>query len=191
MKLPAFATACLFAFGGCLAATADQPAAETTAEASVEVDVFGVGTLTVPEKFKPAPRKSRIIEHEFAVVEGEGEDAPTARLTMMRSGGGVTANLDRWKGQFSGTEKKIGETEVSETGKLTVHTIKINGSYMETMGGGPFSGGKKVKREDYAMLGAILVEPKGAQYYVKLIGPAAVIDANEKAFKEMVNNAGK
>lgn len=187
MKLPVFATAFLFALSTCLTVNADQPVAEATAE----VDVFGVGTLMVPAEFKPAPRQSRIIEHEFAVIEGEGEDAPTARLTMMRSGGGVTANLDRWKGQFSGTEKKVGETEVTETGKLTVHTIKINGSYMETMGGGPFSGGKKVKREDYAMLGAILVEPKGAQYYVKMIGPASVIDANEKAFNKMVKAAGK
>ena len=96
------------------------------------------------------------------------------------------------KGSSVGTEKKVGEAKVTETGELTVHTIKINGSYMETMGGGgPFSGGKKVKRDGYAMLWAILVEPKGAQYYVKMIGPASVIDANEKAFKEMVTSAGK
>ena len=187
MKLPAFATAFLLAIGASLTVTADEP----LAKASAEVDVLGVGKLMVPAEFKPATRKSRIIEHEFAVVEGDGEDAPTARLTMMRSGGGVAANLDRWKGQFSGDKKKVGETEVTETGKLTVHTIKINGSFMETMGGGPFSGGKKVKREDYAMLGAILVEPKGTQYYVKMIGPASVIEANEKAFKKMVNSSGK
>lgn len=187
MKLHALTTAFLLISSACLSASADQP----VAEASAEVDVFGVGTIMVPAEFKPAAKKSRIIEHEFAVIEGDGEDAPTARLTMMRSGGGVEANLDRWKGQFSGSAKKVGETEVTETGKLTVHTIKINGSYMETMGGGPFSGGKKVKREDYAMLGAILVEPEGAQYYVKMIGPASVIEANEKAFKEMVNTAGK
>lgn len=166
-------------------------AEEAVAEATAEIDVFGEGKLIVPAEFKKAEAQSRIIEHEFAVSIGEGEDAPTARLTMMRAGGGVEANIDRWKGQFSGSAKKAGETEAVDSGKLTVHTVKVTGEYAETMGGGPFSGGKKVKRQDYAMLGSILVDSKGRQYFVKMIGPAAVIEANESSFKEMVNSAGK
>ncbi|WP_404306679.1 hypothetical protein [Neorhodopirellula lusitana] len=161
-----------------------------TEDATTVVSVFDLGKLVVPAKFKKAVAKSRIIQHEFAVQEGEGDDAPTARLTMMPAGGGVDANISRWKGQFSGDNKKAGKTEASDSGTWKVHTVKVSGQYTETMGGGPFSGGRKVKRDDYAMLGAILVEPKGRQYFVKMIGPASVIEANEKAFKEMVKNVG-
>ncbi|TWT96418.1 hypothetical protein [Neorhodopirellula pilleata] len=165
----------------------DQAVAESTAE----IDVFGEGKLVVPAQFKKSEAQSRIIEHEFSATAGEGDDAPMARVTMMRAGGGVEANIDRWKGQFGGSDKKIGETEVVESGKLKVHTVKVTGEYTETMGGGPFSGGKKVKRPDYAMLGSILVDSNGRQYFVKMIGPAAVIEAHEAAFKKMVHSAGK
>lgn len=182
------AFACLFSFVASPSRVfADQAVAEPTAE----IDVFGEGKLVVPAGFKNSKAKSRIIEHEFSATAGEGDDAPTARVTMMRAGGGVAANIDRWKGQFGGSDKKVEETEVIESGKLTVHTVKVTGEYTETMGGGPFSGGKKVKRPDYAMLGSILVDSKGRQYFVKMIGPADVIEANEAAFKKMVNSAGK
>lgn len=172
-------------------AFADESAAKSEIQAIAEIDVLGAGKLIVPGNFKKAQAQSRIIEHEFAVTQGEGDDAPAARLTMMPAGGGVDANIDRWKGQFGGPNKKAGEIEVAQSGKLKIHTVKVTGQYTETMGGGPFSGGKKVKREDYAMLGSILVDPNGRQYFVKLIGPASVVIANEKSFKKMVNSAGE
>jgi hypothetical protein len=88
MKLQIATLASLFALFCCVPASAD----ETVAKPSAEVDVFGVGNIVVPAEFKVAPRKSRIIEHEFAVTEGDADDAPSARLTMMRSGGGVEAH---------------------------------------------------------------------------------------------------
>lgn len=166
-------------------------AEESSAKPAAEVDVFGVGKLIVPAEFKKSEVQSRIIEHEFSASAEDGDDAPTARVTMMRAGGGVEANIDRWKGQFGGSDKEVSETEVVESGKLTVHTIQVTGEYTETMGGGPFSGGKKVKRPNYAMLGSILVDSRGRQYFVKMIGPADVIEANEAAFKKMVRSAGK
>ena len=164
-------------------AVADSPTEQPT-----KVDVFGTGSLTVPPKFKSTPPASRIVQHEF-MVPGEGEMAP-ARITMMAAGGGVEANLDRWKGQFGG-DKTVGETEKTMSGEFTVHTIDVAGTYADSMGGGPFSGGKKVMRDDYAMLGAILVAPAGQSYFVKMIGPKDVVMPNKEAFMEMVKSVGE
>jgi len=159
-------------------------------EKSTTVEVFGE-TMTVPAEFDPAEAKSRIIEHEYAVQKGEGDDAPTARLTMMAAGGGVEANLQRWKGQFSGDDKKVGEAETFDAGPFKVHVLQVSGQYAETMGGGPFFGGKKVMRDDYAMLGAIMIHPKGGSYFVKMIGPEAVVLPSKDAFMGMLKSVGE
>ncbi len=164
-------------------AIADSPTTQPT-----KVDVFGSGTLMVPGEFQKVPPASRIVQYEF-MVPAEGEMAP-ARMTMMAAGGGVEANLDRWKGQFGG-DKKVGETAETKSGEYTVHTIDVIGTYADSMGGGPFSGGKKVMRDDYAMLGAILVAPNGQSYFVKMIGPAEVVMPQKETFMKMVKTVGE
>ncbi|MCC9641271.1 hypothetical protein LOC71_03220 [Rhodopirellula sp. JC740] len=166
-------------------------AEEAVADKPVVVDVFGAGTLEVPAEFKKTTPKSRILEHEFEVKEGEAEDAPAARLTMMAAGGDIQANLDRWKMQFSGSDKKVGEAEEKKVGDWSTHVIEVSGDFSERMGGGPFSGGRTVQRKDYGMLGAIIVHPEGRKYFVKMIGPQSVIEANRDAFKEMIATIGK
>lgn len=162
-------------------ATDAKPAAKTES-----VSVFGLGTLEVPAEFKRAKVKSRIIQHEFAAATKE-VDTP-ARVTMMGAGGGVAANIKRWQGQFAGGDPKKQKTEEMKLGDWTLHLVDCSGSYVETMGGGPFSGGKKVTRQNYAMAGAILVEPKGRMYFVKMIGPAEVVSSNREAFVKMMKS---
>jgi hypothetical protein len=153
----------------------------------VKIDVFGKGTLMVPPEFQPTEPASRIIEREFKV--GEGDD--TARLTMMRAGGGVAPNIKRWKGQFSGGAEAEQKTEKMDVGPFEVHVVDFSGTYAERMGGGPFFGGKVVQRENYAMAGAILVSPDGPMYFLKMIGPAKVVKSNREKFVEMVKSVGK
>ncbi|TWT92742.1 hypothetical protein [Stieleria varia] len=172
----------------CVPVAAEDAAVE--AEAKTEtVDVFGIGSLTVPAEFKRAERQSRIIDHEFQATSKK-VDRP-ARLTMMGASGGVEANIKRWKGQFSGGDPEAQKVKEMKIGDWTVHMVDVSGSYAESMGGGPFSGGKVVQRENYAMAGAILVEPKGRTFFVKLIGPAEVIADNHEAFVKMIKSIEK
>ncbi|TWU11133.1 gluconolactonase [Allorhodopirellula heiligendammensis] len=184
------------------AATADEVDTQPSAAPTTKIEIFGAGTLVVPAEFKPAKKANNIIDHEFAVSVGEGADVQTARVTMMPASGGVKANIERWIGQFSGTAKKVVPTEETVSGKWDVYVVKISGDYSERMGGGPFAGGRFVKRSDYAMMGAILIEPDQdspeqpefahrREYFVKMIGPESVIDAHGKAFKKMVNSVGQ
>jgi hypothetical protein len=159
-------------------ACADEPAGET-------VSVFGEKKLEVPENWKRTKPASTIVEHEFLLKDGEGDDAPMARVTMMAAGGDVKANIDRWKGQFTGGDAAAQKAEEKKVGKWTVHVVDLSGNFKETMGGGPFSGGKVVERKDYAMLGAILVHPEGRKYFVKMTGPAELVKSGREDFLNM------
>jgi hypothetical protein len=54
--------------------------------------------------------------------------------------------------------------------------------------GGPFAGGKTIMRENYRMLGAIIQTKDKGNYFLKLYGPKATIDENEKGFQELVKS---
>lgn len=164
---------------------AHAEAASFSEEETKTIRVLDSVTLTVPANWKTQPTKSRIVEHEFSVTLGEGEDTPTGRITLMAAGGDIPANIARWEGQFSQGEKaKIEKKEVA--GQI-VHFVQLSGTFKETMGGGPFAGGKTVMRENYGMLGAIIEAKNGGKYFIKLTGPQDVIEANLKPFKEMLD----
>ena len=160
-------------------------------EKEVTVNIFGAGDLKVPAEFKRVEPKSSIIEHEFQASVGEGKEEETARVTLMAAGGDVNANIQRWKGQFTGGDEKAQKTEEMKIGNWQVYIVDVSGNYAERMGGGPFAGGRLVNHEDYAMTGAILVHPEGRKYFVKMIGPAEVVKANRKTFVNMIKSIGQ
>lgn len=177
-----FAAASLLALPTtCVALAAGQDAA---AEEPKTIKVFDVLTLQIPAQWKEQPVRSRIIEHEYVVTQGEGDEAPSARVTMMAAGGDIAANIKRWEGQFSeGGEPKVEKKSVAGQ---TVHIVELEGTFSESMGGGPFAGGKTVKRENYGMLGGIIETEKGGKYFIKMTGPKDLIEAQREAFKAML-----
>jgi hypothetical protein len=68
-----------------------------------------------------------------------------------------------------------------------VEIIDLSGTYKDSPGG-PFAGGKTINRENYRMLGAIIQTKDAGNYFLKLYGPKATIDENEKGFQEMVKS---
>jgi hypothetical protein len=175
---PALLLAAAMVFTGSSRVRADEPATET-------VSVFGEKKLEVPKTWQRTKPASSIVEHEFLLKDEEGDDAPTARVTMMAAGGDVKANIDRWKGQFTGGDAAAQKSEEKKVGKWTVHIVDLSGNFKETMGGGPFSGGKVVERTNYAMLGAILVHPEGRKYFVKMTGPADLVKSGREDLVSM------
>lgn len=147
--------------------------------------------LTAPKSWERRQPQTRIVEYEFAAKPVEG-DKDEARITIMGAGGGVEANIERWIGQFEqpdGTSSKE-KTKVDKRkiGDVEVHTVSITGTYKDRPGGGPFTNTPVVKRENYRMLGAILVTENMEHYYIKMYGPKNTVDAQEKAFQEMVES---
>ena len=148
--------------------------------------------LEVPKEWKKEQPKSRIVEFEFSAPAEKDEKTKAedrARITIMASGGGVEANLDRWYGQFEQPDgkatKDVAKVEDFEAAGQKIHYVDIKGTYKDSMGAGPFSGRPPVLRKDHRMLGAI-IETEAGDYYLKITGPTELLDDLDKGFREML-----
>ena len=99
-------------------------------------------------------------------------------------GGTVEANLDRWKGQFTGADGKTSPAKIAKrtVGRLSVTTIDTAGAYAGL--GGPMAASQKAV-PGYRLLGAI-VEGPGGNVFIKFAGPAKTISANEQKFEQLI-----
>jgi len=145
-------------------------------------------SLSAPAGWTKKEPASRIVEAEFAIPPAKGDETP-GRLTAMGAGGSVEQNVDRWIDQFVGpggsaVKPRRDKTTVSGA---EVHVVDLSGTYKDTPGG-PFAGGKPIMRDNYRMLGAIIQTKDKGNYFLKLYGPKATIDENEKGFQEMVKS---
>jgi hypothetical protein len=145
--------------------------------------------LTAPATWTKKEPTSRIVEVEFSIPPTKGDENP-GRLTAMGAGGSVEMNVDRWAKQFAGPGGTPPKPRLDKTsvGGAEVVVVDLNGTYEDNLGGGPFAGGKTVKRDNYRMLGAIVQTKSAGNYFLKLYGPKPTIDENEKAFQDMVNS---
>ena len=106
----------------------------------------------------------------------------------MRSGGSIDANLNRWVGQFKQddgspiADAKPTEIEVSN---CTIHQLRLQGTFGDSMGG-PM--GPKTDRKNYKMIGSIIVTESEGNYFVKFYGPAKTVDANAKAYDDLIHS---
>jgi len=104
-------------------------------------------------------------------------------------GGGIEANVERWKGQFRQPDGKPVDVKA---GKRTIHgmtvtTVDISGDYSGM--GGPMAAQKSVQ-SGYRLLGAI-VEGPGGNIFLKFTGPAKTISANQKKFEQLLESFDK
>lgn len=145
-------------------------------------------TMAAPESWEKKEPRTRIVEVEYAVPAKEAK-TDAARLTMMASGGGVQANIDRWYGQFEQPNNKatkdVAKVEKLELSGLPVHVVDITGKFKDQPRG-PF--GPTVVKENYRMLGAIIETNNAGTYYVKLYGPAETVHENEKEFMGLIKS---
>ncbi|MFN3191888.1 MAG: hypothetical protein ACE361_15360 [Aureliella sp.] len=146
--------------------------------------------MVAPSEWKQVKARSSMLAYEFAAPADAKKDDPTARITVMGAGGSIKANIDRWIGQFSQPDgkatKDVAKVEEFKVGEQTVHFVDIPGTFSESMGGGPFAPGRTVKREDYRMLGAIVVTKEKGQYFFKATGPSELIEKQKEGFVKML-----
>ena len=185
-------SALLAALAICVAAAgALQADDKKDAKAPVISLAGGKISLAAPVAWEKKKPRSRIVQYEFAAPVAKG-DKIAGRITVMGAGGSVDANVQRWMGQFTQPDGKSTKDRTKVTKKTIVggqlHVVDITGTFLDKTGG-PFAPGPTVKRDNYRMLGAIIVTPKLGQYFVKMYGPKATIDAQAKAFQKMVEEA--
>lgn len=193
LRMPAsrfgFVLTALLTFGFVGAGIPAAFAADAVAdEKGTEITIASGAKMMAPANWKVVRPKISIIQNEFAAPGAEPEQ--TARVTMMAASGSVQANVDRWKGQFQLAAKDGFKEEQKTIEGHTLHLVDLQGTFNERMGG-PFAGGRVVHRENYAMAGAILIDPNGGKFFIKMTGPVEAVKANRKAFGEMLDGLKK
>lgn len=160
----------------CTAHAADKPA--KTNELKIK-DL----TLKVPATWKSAPPSNnlRLAQFEIPAVKGDKEAAELVVSSFGGTGGGVSANVSRWVGQFAGgKDRKVKVTQgESKDGKYIF--VDLSGTYNKSIGP-PFR--RKTKAvPDSRMLGVILAIEGKAYYFLKLTGPNKTVSSVVDEFR--------
>ncbi len=134
------------------------------------------------------PRVS-LIQYEFRVPPPETAEAP-GRITVTAAGGGIEANIERWKKQFRADDvsrTENGSVEKKTIAGLEVHLVDVSGTFLDRRG--PFA--PAIERPGYRLLGAIIPTPDDGTFFVKFTGPRPTVTENKEKFAAMIDSLHK
>lgn len=102
-----------------------------------------------------------------------------------RGGGTAEANIERWQGQFIGTENHPITPTVDrfQSNGMTVTTAELHGSYARGIGIGPVGEPKP----DQALLAAVVETPEG-NLIIQLHGNAPSVSMQKEAFLAFIHS---
>lgn len=132
-----------------------------------------------PQWKKLGAKGMRVASYEIPPAKGDKE---AGELNVFILGGDIEPNIQRWLREFSGmplTSVVRKDRTVNETRQAIVEVPK-----------GKFNGGMgdKGERDNYGLLGGIVVAPSGAQYFFKLTAPANTIKAAREPFYALLDS---
>jgi hypothetical protein len=140
---------------------------------------------TAPASWKTeAARPMRAATYSIAPAAGDQAGAEcVVNYFGPGQGGGVDANIERWRGQVLGADGKPATPKIDKrtTRGIQITVIDASGTY--TGMGGPMMAGKPVA--GYRLIGAIVEGPGGSVFF-KLTGPAKTIAAQQKNFEQLL-----
>jgi len=156
-----------------------------------ETDLGGLKSR-VPEswKQKEVNTPNRIYHYILPREKDDRYDGELIVFFFEGGGGGVKANIERWKKMIDPPEGKkiedVSKVEELKVGDVKATVLDAQGTYTYKMR--PFDANEKgEKRENYRLIGVVFETPKGA-YFVRLVGPAKTIDANKKGFDDWLKS---
>ena len=119
-------------------------------------------------------------------VPGPGGDAECVVFYFgPGQGGDAMANAARWAAQFQDSGPSSLKTREEAVGGLSVLLVEVGGTYVGGMGGT-----NSAAQKGYMLMGAIAKGPD-ANWFFKLIGPEATINAERVHFEELVRSLKK
>ena len=158
----------------------DQAQQPSETQSAGEPLDLGEIVLTVPEGWEARDTGGSTINlAEFALPRAEG-DEDDGRLTIGLMGGDVEANVNRWKGQFSGGPEKE-STEEFQVAGAQVTLVDFSGNYQPP----PFVPGGR--GPGYRMLAAI-IRTESKHYFVKCAAPEKTMAEHADAFHAFVRS---
>jgi gluconolactonase len=178
--LVSFALCAVFAFT-VSALHADEAAKKAE---TVEVKLKDL-VLNLPKYWAASDTVSsmRLATYDIPNVEGDKDKGELAISTFGGDGGGVSANLERWVGQFDAEGREVA-IKKGMVGENAYHVADISGTYQKSVG--PPILRKTTAAKGYRMLGMIVqVKGKGV-YFLKLTGPDATVKHQAEALRTAI-----
>jgi len=141
---------------------------------------------TAPAGWKAeGPRPMRAATYSIAPAAGDTAGAEcVVNFFGPGQGGGVEANIERWKGQVQGPDEKPATAKIDKRTVRGVPITVIDSSGSYTGMGGPMMTSPKAV-PGYRLLGAI-VEGPGGNVFFKLTGPAKTVASQQKHFDQLL-----
>ncbi|MEW5851179.1 MAG: hypothetical protein AB2A00_20495 [Myxococcota bacterium] len=170
-----------------LAAPVDAAARAKKKALSVE----GGLKLEVPDTWVVQPPASGMRKGQWQIPPSGGDPEP-AELVLFYfgpgQGGTVQENLDRWFSLWQSDDgkpiKDTAKVETRKVGELNVTRVDVSGRYV----GAKVPGGtEKMDKAGWRMLAAV-VETRTGPYFLRLLGPAKTVQANQAAFDAVITS---
>jgi len=143
---------------------------------------------TAPDGWTETEPSSSMRAAQYRLPGAGGAGAATLAIFHFsgKGGGSVTANIDRWVGQFSkpggGSAEESAEITRKTVNGLDVHVVDVSGTY--SPGAGMGGGGEKKSQR---MLGAI-AETSAGHVFFKLVGPQPTVAEHREEFRSLVES---
>ena len=140
---------------------------------------------TAPASWKAeAARPMRAATYSIAPAAGDQAGAEcVVNYFGPGQGGGVDANIERWRGQVLGADGKPATAKIDKRTTRGIQITMVDASGMYTGMGGPMMASKPVP--GYRLIGAIVEGPGGSVFF-KLTGPAKTVAAQQKNFEQLL-----
>lgn len=156
--------------GGRMMARPPEPEQPRSSEPSLD-NVRAMFTFDRPPSWKenPQPEKGRIFEFRIDAAEGS---ALVTFTIMGGEGGGLSANIDRWRGQ-AGLEP-VGEPGISRSA-TPIKFVGTDAWFVEAIG------------KEKGILGVIALSPQFSMF-LKMDGPPSVVAAQRSTFASVAQS---
>ncbi len=135
-------------------------------------------TYDTPEGWEEKPGS---MMRDVNFVFGENGEGSCYLARLPGAGGGMAANVNRWRGQFDAdplTEEEIAALPKMALFKQPATLVEVDGPFAPGMG-------STDTFENYSLRGLILASSSGA-VFVKMTGPKELVAANSEAFNQFV-----
>jgi hypothetical protein len=145
-------------------------------------------TWTSPEGWTAEAPSSNMRRAQYRVPGDAGDAECVVFYFGPGEGGDAMANALRWADQFTQPDgrssRELLATEEIDVNGIPVLLSSVTGTYS---GGMPMMGQQAQVLPDHMLLGAVAAGPD-ANWFFKLTGPQATVEANREAFTGMIRS---
>ncbi|TVQ95489.1 MAG: hypothetical protein EA398_17670 [Deltaproteobacteria bacterium] len=146
-------------------------------------------TVDTPEHWEEQPPTSSMRVAQWTLLADDGLDPGECVLFHFPGGGDPESNLLRWIAQFEQPDGSANDAHTfratREVSGVPVSMVRVAGTYLDQ---NPPMTGPIVRREGWALIGAVFAPATGDPWFLKCTGPAPVMDAHEGAVAHFVDS---